>query len=63
MIEGLDDSDTDGLLNIAESIAKLNTSFRNNDKLSQPKTEKQETNSAVRSMFGSKLSEAQVVDG
>lgn len=63
VIDSLDETDTVGLLNITESVAKLNASSRNNDKLSQPKTEKEEANSVVRSMFGSKLSEAQVVDG
>lgn len=63
MITSLDDDDTEGLLNIVDSVAKLNASFRNNDKLSKPQTEHEETNETVRSIFGEKLSEAQVVDG
>lgn len=63
MVESLEESDTQGLLDITEAVAKLNGSFRNNDKLSQPKTEQEETNSAVRSKFGARLKEAQIVDG
>lgn len=63
MISSLKDTDTEGLLDITEAVAKLNSSFRNNDKLSQPKTEKEEMNNIVRKKFGSKLSEAVVVDG
>lgn len=63
MISSLNDDDTEGLLDITEAVAKLNSSFRNNDKLSQPKTEQEEVNAAVRSKFSSRLKEAQIVDG
>lgn len=63
MLDTLNDDDTQGILDITEAVAKLNGSFRNNDKLSQPKTDQEETNSLVKSKFSARLKEAQVVDG
>lgn len=62
MLESLNDDDTEGLLDITEAVAKLNGSFRNNDKLSQSQTEPEKVNSVVRNKFGTRLSEAVVVD-
>lgn len=63
MLGSLGEDDTQGLLDITEAVAKLNGSFRNNDKLSQPKTEVEETNSVVKAKFGSRLKEAQILNG
>lgn len=63
MLANLDTENTEGLLDITEAVAKLNGSFRNNDKLSQPALEKEQVNSVVKNKFGSRLSEAVVVDG
>ena len=63
MLDSLNEDDTQGILDITEAVAKLNGSFRNNDKLSQPVPEKEQVNTAVRNKFGSRLSEAVVVDG
>lgn len=63
MLESLGDEDTQGLLDITEAVAKLNGSFRNNDKLSQPVSEKEQINTVVKSKFGSRLSEAVVLNG
>lgn len=63
MLDTLNESDTQGLLDITEAVAKLNGSFRNNDKLSQPAPEKEQVNNIVKNKFGSRLSEAVVVDG
>lgn len=63
MLESLGDENTEGLLDITEAVAKLNGSFRNNDKLSQPVPEKEQVNSIVKNKFGKRLSEAVVVDG
>lgn len=63
MLDILNDDDTQGILDITESVAKLNGSFRNNDKLSQPASEKEQVNSAVKNKFGARLGEAIIVDG
>lgn len=63
MLETLNEDDTQGILDITEAVAKLNGSFRNNDKLSQPAPEKEQVNSTVKSKFGKRLGEAVIVDG
>lgn len=63
MLDTLNDDDTQGILDITEAVAKLNGSFRNNDKLSQPVSEREQVNSAVKSKFGARLGEAIIVDG
>lgn len=63
MLDTLGDDNTEGLLDITEAVAKLNGSFRNNDKLSNPVPEKEQVNNVVKKKFGSRLNEAIVVDG
>lgn len=63
MLDTLDDYDTQGILDITESVAKLNGSFRNNDKLSQPSPEKDQVNSIVKNKFGARLGEVIALDG
>lgn len=52
LIEG---ASADEILDITDSVAKLNASRRNNDQLSRPETPEEKTEREQREMFGSVL--------
>lgn len=48
----LENADDEGILNITESVAKLNSSWKSNDQFSKPTSEEEQLASAQEATFG-----------
>lgn len=48
----LENADDEGILNITESVAKLNSSWKANDQFSKPTSEEEQLASAQEATFG-----------
>lgn len=55
--------DSEALLNYTEAVAKLNVSFRNNDKLSSPEKDDQEKFAQEEKDNFASCAEAEIIDG